>query len=128
MFGLGGATRIYVATGATDMRLGFNGLYGLVSNKLRGDPLSGHLYLFANARRDRMKVLFFDGSGLWVCAKRMEGGRLRWPQAAQSEDKVQLSREEFALLVGGIDLAGTSKRKWYRRAVTEDSPKSPKTA
>jgi len=73
MFGLGAATRIYVATGNTDMRLGFNGLYGLVSNKLLGDPLSGHLYLFANARRDRMKVLFFDGSGLWVCAKRSHG-------------------------------------------------------
>lgn len=128
MFGLGAATRIYVATGATDMRLGFNGLYGLVSNKLQGDPLSGHLYLFANARRDRMKVLFFDGSGLWVCAKRMEGGRLRWPQAGQSEDKVQLSREEFALLVGGIDLAETSKRKWYRRAVTGDTAKSRNTA
>ena len=124
MFGLGAATRIYVATGSTDMRMSFNGLYGLVSNKLQGDPLSGHLYLFANARRDRMKVLFFDGSGLWVCAKRMEGGRLCWPQPGQSDDKVQLSREEFALLVGGIDLAQTSKRKWYRRAIAEDSPKS----
>jgi transposase len=51
------------------MRLGFNGLYGLVANRLGSDPLSGHLYLFANSRRDRMKVLFFDGSGLWVCAK-----------------------------------------------------------
>jgi transposase len=124
MFGLGTATCIYVATGNTDMRMGFNGLYGLVSNKLQSDPLSGHLYLFANARRDRMKVLFFDGSGLWVCAKRMEGGRLCWPQPGQNDDKVQLSREEFALLVGGIDLAATSKRTWYRRAVSEDTAKS----
>jgi transposase len=71
-----------------------------------------------------MKVLFFDGSGLWVCAKRMEGGRLCWPRPEPNDDKVQLSREEFALLVGGIDLAQTSKRKWYRRAIAEDSPKS----
>ncbi|HEX4650130.1 MAG TPA: IS66 family insertion sequence element accessory protein TnpB, partial [Granulicella sp.] len=66
MLGLGAATRIYVATGATDMRLGYDGLYGLVRDRLACDPLSGHLYLFANARRDRLKVLFFDGSGLWV--------------------------------------------------------------
>jgi len=101
-------------------RLGFNGLYGLVANRLPSDPLSGHLYLFAHSRRDRMKVLFFDGSGLWVCAKRMEGGRLRWPAAAASEDKVQLSREEFALLIGGIDLLQTRPRKWYRRPLTEE--------
>jgi transposase len=115
MLGLGAATRIYVATGATDMRLGFNGLYGLVGGRLQCDPLSGHLYLFANARRDRMKILFLDGSGLWVCARRMEGGRLRWPEADESGCRVQLSREEFALLVGGIDLAQTKQRKWYRR-------------
>ena len=121
MFGLGAATRIYVATGATDMRLGFNGLYGLVCNRLQCDPLSGHLFLFANSRRNRMKVLFFDGSGLWVCSKRMEGGRLHWPQPRSSEDKVQLSREEFALLVGGIDLVETRKRKWYRRAAGQES-------
>jgi len=121
MLGMGAATRIYVATGATDMRLGFNGLYGLVCNRLQCDPLSGHLFLFANARRDRMKVIYFDGSGLWVCAKRMEGGRLRWPQAQADEDKVQLSREEFALLVGGIDLAQTRPRKWYRRAMDNSS-------
>ena len=120
MLGLGAATRIYVATGATDMRMGFNGLYGLVCNRLQCDPLSGHLFLFANARRDRMKVLFFDGTGLWVCSKRMEGGRLRWPDAQFPQDKVQLSREEFALLVGGIDLAQTQKRKWYRRPLANE--------
>jgi transposase len=128
MFGLGTATRIYVATGATDMRLGFNGLYGLVANRLGSDPLSGHLYLFANSRRDRMKVLFFDGSGLWVCAKRMEGGRLRWPEPLSSEDKVQLSQQEFALLIGGIDLVKTRPRKWYRKALAEEPSKSSATA
>jgi transposase len=128
MFGLGTATRIYVATGATDMRMGFNGLYGLVANRLGSDPLSGHLYLFANSRRDRMKVLFFDGSGLWVCAKRMEGGRLRWPEPLSSEDKVQLSQQEFALLIGGIDLVKTRPRKWYRKAIAEEPSKSSATA
>jgi transposase len=58
MLGLGAATRIFVATGATDMRLGFNGLYALVVGKLQQNPQSGHLFLFANSRRDRMKILF----------------------------------------------------------------------
>jgi len=58
MLGLGAATRIFVATGKTDMRLGFNGLYALVVGKLQQNPQSGHLFLFANSRRDRMKILF----------------------------------------------------------------------
>ena len=126
MLGLGAATRIFVATGATDMRLGFDGLYGLVVGKLQEDPQSGHLFLFANKRRDRMKILFFDTFSLWVCARRMEQGRLHWPE---SEDgRVQLSREEFALLIGGIDLLKTKQRKWYRRPVAEEVPYAAKTA
>ena len=74
MLGLGGATRIYVATGNTDMRLGFNGLHALVDGKLQQNPRSGHLFLFANKRRDRMKIFFFDTNSLWVCARRMEKG------------------------------------------------------
>jgi transposase len=128
MLGLGAATRIYVATGVTDMRLGYDGLYGLVRDRLACDPLNGHLYLFSNARRDRLKLLFFDGSGLWVCSKRMERGHLRWPEPDPSGDKVQLSREQFALLLGGIDLAATRPRKWYRRPVGEEPHASRKTA
>jgi transposase len=126
MLGLGAATRVYVATGATDMRLAFDGLYALVVGKLQQDPQSGHLFLFANSRRDRMKILFFDGSSLWVCARRMEQGRLHWP--CSDEGRVQLTREEFSLLIGGIDLAATTKRKWFRRAVTESSDISRNTA
>lgn len=123
MFAMGAATRIYVASGATDMRKGFNGLEGLIRERLECDPTSGHIFLFANARRDRLKLVFFDGSGLWVCAKRMEGGRLRWPEGEGG--KVLLSREQFALLIGGIDLAQTRERKWYRRALAEEPSKSP---
>ena len=119
MLGLGAATRIYVATGATDMRLGFDGLYALVVGQLQQDPRTGHLFLFANKRRDRMRILFFDGSSLWLCARRMEQGRLHWPSS--EEGHMQLSREEFALLIGGIDLSATRKRKWYRRSVVEES-------
>ena len=122
MFAMGAATRIYVAVGATDMRKGFNGLEGLVRERLACDPTSGHIFLFANARRDRLKLIFFDGTGLWVCAKRMEGGRLRWPEGEQG--KVLLSREQFALLIGGIDLSQTRERKWYRRAPAEEPRES----
>ena len=80
MFGVGPATRIYLAAGATDMRKSFEGLYGLVRDRLSCDPLSGHVFLFSNAQRNRLKLLFWDGSGLWVCAKRLEKGRFRWPQ------------------------------------------------
>lgn len=126
MLGLGAATRIYVATGATDMRLSFDGLYALVVGQLQQDPRTGHLFLFANKRRDRMKIIFFDGSSLWVCARRMEQGRLHWPSS--EEGRMQLSREEFALLIGGIDLSATRKRQWYRRAVGEESDLSTKAA
>ena len=123
---MGAATRIFVATGVTDMRLGFNGLYALAAGKLQQDPQSGHLFLFANKRRDRMKILFFDGNSLWVCARRMEQGRLHWP--VSEDGRAQLTREEFALLIGGIDLSATMKRKWYRRAVGEEVNTSGKCA
>jgi len=126
MLGMGAATRIFVATGNTDMRLGFDGLYALVIGQLEQDPQSGHLFLFANKRRDRMKILVFDGNSLWVCSRRMERGRLHWP--VSEDGRVQLSREEFALLIGGIDLTGTKKRKWYRKPVGSDQSEVQKTA
>ena len=114
MFGWGGATRIYLAAGATDMRKGFEGLYGMARDRLLCDPLSGHVFLFANAQRNRLKLLFWDGSGLWVCAKRLEKGRFRWPEAGEEGNKITLSHEELMLLLGGIDLAQTSRRAWHR--------------
>lgn len=108
------------------MRLSFDGLYALAVGKLKEDPRTGHLFLFSNKRRDRMKVLFFDGNSLWVCARRMEKGRLHWPSSA--DGRVQLTREEFALLIGGIDLSATTKRKWYRGGVAEHTTRSQTTA
>ena len=120
MFGLGPATRIYLAAGATDMRKGFEGLFGLVRDRLRCEPLSGHVFLFANAQRNRLKLLFWDGSGLWVCAKRLEKGRFGWPDGTGGQTRIVLSHEELALLVGGIELAGSKRRAWYRKASLED--------
>jgi len=115
VFGFGPATRIYLAVGATDMRKGFEGLFGLVRDRLQCEPLSGHVFLFCNGRHNRLKLMVFDGSGLWVCAKRLEKGCFRWPQAGDAQGKVVLSHEELALLLGGIDLAQTQCRRWYRQ-------------
>jgi transposase len=114
VFGFGPATRIYVAAGATDMRKNFNGLYGLVRDHLGCDPESGHVFLFTNARRNRLKLLVYDGSGLWVCAKKLDRGCFRWPDADSTVKKIVLSHEELALLLGGIDLKQTKPRNWYR--------------
>ncbi len=121
LLGWGPATRIYLAAGATDMRKGFDGLFGLVRDRLRLEPLSGHVFLFANAHRNRLKLLYWDGSGLWVCAKRLEKGRFWWPAAAGGEAKVVLSAEELAMLLGGIDLAGGKRRAWFRKLVSAES-------
>jgi transposase len=121
MFGWGPATKIYLAAGATDMRKGFEGLYALVRNRLELEPLSGHVFLFSNGQRNRLRLLFWDGSGLWVCAKRLEKGRFGWPAAQSGQVKVVLSHEEMALLLGGIDLAGSRRRAWFRRMVSEES-------
>jgi len=115
MFGLGPATRVYVATGATDMRKGFDGLYGRVRDELGCDPLSGHLFLFANARRTRLKALIFDGSGLWICAKRLERGRFAWPKAGAEATHVRMRPEELAMLLNGLDVSRARPRRGWLR-------------
>jgi transposase len=116
VFGLGLATRIYVAVEAVDMRKGIEGLYGLIRDQLGQDPLSGHLFLFSNRTHTRLKALVWDGSGLWVCAKRLEKGRFRWPAAGEKQRSVTMRAEELAMLVNGLDLKQTQPRKWYRRS------------
>ena len=115
MFGLGLATKIYVGLEAVDMRKGFEGLYGLVRDQLGQDPLSGYLFLFTNRDRTRLKALVWDGSGLWVCAKRLEKGRFRWPEAKVRS--VAMRPEELAMLLNGLDVVQAQPRKnWLRRA------------
>ena len=114
MFGVGVATKVYVAAGATDMRKGFEGLHGIVRDQLGCDPLSGHLFLFANAKRTRLKVLLWDGTGLWVCAKQLQKGRFRWPEAGGAS-RITMSHEELSLLLHGIDLRQATRREWYRK-------------
>ena len=111
MLNVSGTTRVLVATVPVDLRGSFNRLYGYVVEHLMGDPLSGNLFLFTNRRRNRIKVLWFDGSGLWICAKRLERGRFTWPVSEHGQ--VSLRGEEFSALIHGLEVH--TKAGWYRR-------------
>jgi transposase len=106
--------RIFLCTRPTDLRKGFDGLHGLVLEVLRQDPLSGDLFVFLNKRRDRLKLLVWDGDGWMVLYKRLESGTFRPP--AGHEHSLTLSSAQLALLLGGIDLTTTRQRKRYRHA------------
>ncbi len=118
MITLGPATRIFLALGVTDMRKGFEGLSSLAKDKFREDPLSGHLFVFANRSRTRLKILYWDGSGLWVCAKRLAKGRFAWPCPEQIPETgaLRILAEELTLLLSGIDLQKTEALAWWRKA------------
>lgn len=116
MIPLSPATRIFLASGATDLRKSFEGLSDLVRHRFQEDPLSGHLYVFANRRKNRIKLLYFDGTGVWVCAKRLMGrGCFTWPRTAEP-GALRIVAEELTLLLTGIDLAKTQTRPWWRKA------------
>jgi transposase len=111
MLTVAGATRVLVATTPVDLRGSFNRLYGLVIDHLKGDPLSGNLFLFTNRRRNRVKILWWDGSGLIVAAKRLERGKFTIPLSETGQ--VALRGEEFSALIHGLDVR--AKQNWYRR-------------
>lgn len=114
MISLSSATRIFIVTGVTDMRKSFNGLYGIVAHQLDKDPLSGHVFVFCNRARNRIKLLVWDGSGLWVCAKRLEKGRFHWDWDT-NQAAATITHESLSLLLGGLDLSRVEPRSWYRK-------------
>ncbi len=114
MLTLSPAVRIYLATGATDLRRSIDGLSALVREQLALDPLSGHLFLFRNRRGDRLKVLAWDRSGFWILYKRLEQGTFAWP-TEESSGPVEMRSGDLALLVAGVDVTHTRRRRWYER-------------
>ena len=96
-------------SGPTDLRLGFDGLGAIVQTQLGKDLLSGNLFVFCNRSRTRVKVLTFDGSGLWLCIKRLEKGTFRWPQSGDEE----LEPAALHALLTGLEIS--DKRKWFRK-------------
>jgi len=96
------------------MRKSFEGLYALVKSRMELDPLNGHLYVFCNRWRNRIKVLYWDGSGLWVCAKRLEKGRFAWPQTTGEQSTVAMTTAQWTMLIDGVDLSQTRSKAWHR--------------
>jgi len=111
MLSLSGATRVFLAVGPVDLRGSFNALNRLTRQVLDQDPLSGHWFVFTNRRRNRVKILCWDGSGFWVLAKRLEKGRLGWPVSEHAG--AVLRAEELTALVCGLEVR--AKANWYRR-------------
>jgi len=106
--------RVFLCSRATDMRKSFDGLHGLVLEVLEQDPLSGDLFVFLNRRRDRVKILLWEGDGLAIWYKRLESGTFALPESEQ--DAIRLTPAQLALLLSGIDLKETRARKRYRRS------------
>lgn len=117
MLSLPPAVRIYLCTQPTDMRKSFDTLAALVRDGLKGDPLSGHLFVFRNKRGDRLKLLFWDSDGYVIYYKRLEEGNFQFP-AARGDGGVEMRAADFAMLLDGVDLASVRRRKRYRRPAT----------
>jgi transposase len=106
--------RICLAVEAVDMRKQFNGLWALAVEKLREDPRQGAVFIFGNKERNRIKLLYWDGSGVWVMAKRLEKGRFTWP-IGSDRTKLTLAPEALTMLLAGIDLKEGCQKAWYER-------------
>jgi len=132
MLNLSRTTRVFLATEPTDMRKGFDGLFALVESVINEDPFSGHLFVFRNHRRDRLKVLWWDRDGLAIFYKRLERGSYQFPTDAavrklsgptSSADqghsrRCEIRADELALLLEGIDLGSVKRRPRYERPAT----------
>ena len=114
------AIRFFVCTEPADMRRSFDGLSGMAENLMRQNPLSGHLFLFRNRNRDRLKILYWDRDGYVIWYKRLEEGGWQFPTdvkpAADDDDPpaAEITAEELSLLLGGIDLRSVHRRRRFK--------------
>ena len=107
---------MFVALEPVDLRKSFSGLEGLVGERLGEDLRAGALFVFTNRRHSRLKILYWDGSGLWLLIKRLEKGTFSWPKSVDPQTvKLRLAPEALAMLTDGIDLRGARLRPWYER-------------
>jgi transposase len=120
MISLNHAVRVFLHTPATDLRKGFDALSGLVTTAFAQDPTSGHLFLFVNRRRDRLKILYWDRDGLAIWYKRLESpGTFQLPVVHHDTVSVEMSPTQLALILSGIDLRSVRQRKRYQRPKPE---------
>jgi transposase len=114
VIGLPATVRVFVAVAPADLRKGYDGLAQLARESIREDPLSGHLFVFANRRRDRIKMIYWDRDGFAIWMKRLEKGTYRWP--SPTAERVEWTAAELAAVLGGIDLKATRKRPRFALA------------
>jgi len=112
---LPGSVRVYLCTAACDMRRSFDGLHALVTSVMELDVFAGHLFVFTNRRRDRVKILYWDRDGFAVWAKRLEEGTYAMPFTEGGEMRREISAQELGALLSGIDLSQARRRKRYQR-------------
>jgi len=108
---LSSALRIFLAVEPADMRKGFDGLAQLVRERIAEEPLSGHLFVFRNRRRDRVKILYWDRDGFALWYKRLEKGTFRFPEAKGG--RVEVTPAEMAAVLEGIDLSRARRLPRY---------------
>lgn len=119
MMHLPASVRVYLATSSCDMRRSFDGLHALVSAVMQLDAFAGHLFVFANRRRDRVKILYWDRDGFAVWAKRLEEGTYAMPFSESGEVRREITAGELGALLSGIDLSQAKRRKRYQRKLAE---------
>jgi transposase len=116
MLSFSGGLKVFVALETVDLRKSFNGLEALVSGRLGEDLRQGALFVFSNRRHTRLKMLYWDGTGLWLLIKRLEKGTFSWPRPAEGQPvKLRLAPEALVMLTDGVDLRGGRLRPWYER-------------
>jgi transposase len=116
MFSIPYQVRILLARDPVDMRKSFHGLVGLTESVLKQDPLSGHLFVFINRRRDRIKVLYWGGTGFCIWYHQLEKGSFQLPDAAQTDERegIEISASQLSLILNGIDLASARQRPRFQ--------------
>src|SRR5262245_54627209 len=119
MISLPHAVRVFMHTPATDLRKGFDALSGLVTTAFAQDPTSGHLFLFVNRRRDRLKILYWDRDGLAIWYKRLETGSFQLPAINCDTPSIEMTSTQLTLILSGIDLRSARQRKRYQRPKPE---------
>jgi transposase len=113
------SVRVYVCVTACDMRKSFDGLQAMVTQTMELDPFAGHLFVFGNQRRDRVKILYWDRDGFAVWAKRLEEGTYAMPFEGNGERRREITAQELGALLSGIDLSQAKRRKRYQRKIAE---------
>jgi transposase len=119
MISLPHPVRVFLHTPPTDLRKGFDALSGLVTAAFSQDPTSGHLFLFVNRRRDRLKILYWDRDGLAIWYKRLETGSFQVPAASHDAVSIEMSPTQLSLILSGIDIHSARQRKRYQRSTPE---------